>query len=300
VALKDSAKLDDFKVAVVVLTFPKEVSEWLCQQSGDVGMVWRLFSRFWNEDYSTLDEDSDGQAAYVNLHKWKTEVPVEPHYHFHCIVPNYRLAESGDIQDEDGNNAYEWKRKVWHRQRGGREVPFSDRVLGELKRRWHSRLVKFATRHNMREAVPADWKEIDVFVQYVSWDSDIGTARLMNKVNYQSRHWLEDYAAYSNKHPDCSGPPGWLEGYDNATRTFGWWRHLKSLTVGVDIEKKEKLSPFGGKAMEYKSTLSLEGLLHLSGGKVGTLEFYKGEPVFGDLSPGDVDWLRSVMWDPGG
>ena len=67
------------------------------------------------------------------------------------------------------------------------------------------------------------------------------------------------------------------------------------------MDKKEKLSPFDGKSMEYKSTLSLEGLLHLSGGKVGTLEFYKGEPLFGDLPPGDIGWLRSVMWrEPGG
>ncbi|GAI83157.1 unnamed protein product, partial [marine sediment metagenome] len=81
-------KVDKF--AIIVPTFPKEVSEWLCQQAGDRDMVWRLFKRFWNEDYSTLDDDSDGQAAYVNLHKWKTEEPTSPHYHFHCIVPNYR------------------------------------------------------------------------------------------------------------------------------------------------------------------------------------------------------------------
>jgi len=132
----------------------------------------------------------------------------------------------------------------------------------------------------------------------VSWDNDIGKAKLMNKLGYQSRHWLEDYAEYSNKHLDCAAPPGWLEGYDNATRTFGWWRHLKSLTEGVALGDKEKLSPVDGRPMEYKDTFSLEGLLYRSGGKVGTLEFYKGEPLFGDLSSDDIEWLRSVMLPP--
>ncbi len=289
-------KVDRF--AIVVPTFPKEVSEWLCQQAGDRDMVWRLFKRFWNEDYSALDADSDGQAAYVNLHKWKTEEPTSPHYHFHCIVPNYRLVENGDIQDEDGNNACELKEKPWHKQRGGRLVPFSDDTLDLLKQRWHSRLVAFARRHSLKGDWMDDYTKIDVFVEYVSWDNDIGKAKLMNKLNYQSRHWTEDYADYSNKHLDCAMPPDWLVRYDNKARVFGWWVRLSSLAPGVDMDKKEKLSPIDGQPMEYKSTLSFEGLLHVSGGKVGYLEFYKGEPIEGELTPGDIEWLRSVMWKP--
>lgn len=297
-ALKESAKLDDFKVAIVVLTFPKEISEWLCRQPGDRDMAWRLFKRFWNEDYSTLDDDSDGQAAYVNLHKWKTEQPTSPHYHFHCIVPNYRLAENGVVQDEDSNNAYEFVKKSWHRQSGGRLVPFSDRALDLMKQRWHSRLVAFARRHSLRGSWMDDWRGIDVFVEYVAWDSDIGKAKLMNKLGYQSRHWLEDYAEYSNRHLDCELPPGWLEGYDNKARVFGWWASLKSLTEGVELEDKEKLSPIDGEKMEYKGTISLEGLLRLSEGKLGYLEFYKGQPIEGELTKDDIEWLRSVMLPP--
>jgi len=261
-------------------------------------MVWRLFKRFWNEDYSTLDDDSDGQAAYVNLHKWKTEEPTSPHYHFHCIVPNYRLAESGAVQDDAGNNAYEFGLKSWHKQRGGRLVPFSDDTLDLLKQRWHSRLVAFARRHSLRGDWMDDWRGIDVFVEYVSWDSDIGKAKLMNKLGYQSRHWIEDYAEYSNKHLDCELPPGWLQGYDNKARVFGWWASLKSLTQGVELEDKEKLSPVDGKPLEFKYMVSLDGLLHLSEGKLGHLEFYKGEPIEGELTPGDIEWLRSVMLPP--
>jgi len=297
-AFKDSWHMDNFKVAVTVLTFPGELSEWLSKQSGGTAMTWRLFKRFWAEDYSTLDDDSSDQAAYVNLHKWKTEEPVLPHFHFHVLVPNYRVVEVSEVQDEDGNNTYEFKRKSWHKQRGGREVPFSDGVLQELKKRWHSRLVKFATRHGIRAMVPASWEGIDVFVDYVSWDNDVGKARLMNKLNYQSRHWIEDYATFSNKHTDCVNPPSWLEGYSNATRTFGWWRHLTSLTIGAK-EEKQTLSPINGKPMEYKSTISLDGLLMVSGGTVGTLEFFRGVPLLGQLCTGDFDWLRSVRWrDP--
>ncbi|GAI01923.1 unnamed protein product [marine sediment metagenome] len=297
-ALRESAKLDDFKVAVVVLTFPKEVSEWLSQQAGDRDMAWRLFKRFWSEDYSTLDYDSDGQAAYVNLHKWKTEEPVKPHYHFHCIVPNYRLAEDGAVQDEDSNNAYEFVMKSWHKQRGGRLVPFSDKVLDLLKQGWHSRLVAFARRHSLRGDWMDDWRGIDVFVEYVSWDSDIGKAKLMNKLGYQSRHWLEDYAEYSNKHLDCEPPPSWLGSYDNKARVFGWWSSLKSLTEGVELEDKEKLSPVDGEPLEFKYMVSLDGLLHLSKGKLGYLEFYKGQPIEGELTEDDIAWLRSVMEPP--
>ena len=260
-------------------------------------MAWRLFNRFWHEDYSTLDNEGEGQAAYVNLHKWKTEEPIKPHYHFHCLVPNYRLVENGNYQDEEGNTAIEFKQKSYYQQKGGSLVPFSDEVRDLMKRRWHSRLVKFATRHGMRDAVPEDYKKINIFVEYCAWgDSRRDKARLMNKLNYQSRHWLEDYAEYSNEHLDCADPPKWLESYNNNARVFGWWREMSSLTRGVEMESKEKLSPLDGEPMEYQSTISLEGLMWRSGGRLGTLESYKGQPLFGDLTPGDIDWMKSVMW----
>ncbi|GAI12645.1 unnamed protein product [marine sediment metagenome] len=260
-------------------------------------MAWQLFNRFWNEDYSTLDDESTGQAAYVNLHTWKTEDPTKPHYHFHCIIPNYRQVANG-YRDEDDNGAYELQLKPWHRQRGGREVPYSEAVLVLIKARWHARLAAFARRHALSGPWMENYLGIDVFVEYLAWDSEIGKAKLMNKLGYQSRHWLEDYAEYSNKHLDCPDPPGWLEGYGNATRTFGWWRHLKSLTVGVDMDKREKLSPIDGAQLEYEGKISLEGLLWKGEGKLGYLEFYKGQPLEGELTPDDIAWLRSVMESP--
>ena len=285
------------KFAVVVLTLPKEVSTWLSQQDGDEDMAWRLFKRFWNKDYSTLDDESSGQAAYVNLHKWKTKCPLEPHYHFHSIIPGYRLVDEG-IQDEDGNNALKLEEKPWHKQRGGQLVPYSDEALDLLKQKWHSRLVAFARRHGLKGDWMDDYKGIDVFVEYVVWDSDIGKAKLINKLNYQSRHWLEDYAEYSNGHLDCEYPPGWLENYSNSAHTFGWWSRMKSVVAGVDMNSKEKLSPISGKPMEYKGTISLEGLLRVSGGKLGYLDFYKGKPIEGEMTEEDIKWLRSVMWHP--
>ena len=297
-ALKDSAGLTDFSVAVVVLTFPKELSEWLSQQPGGREMAWRLFNRFWKEDYSTLDDESSGQAAYVNLHTWKTEEPTRPHYHFHCIIPNYRLAENGNYQDEGGNSACEFRLKPWHRQRGGRQVPFSDAVLVLIKGRWHGRLVALARRHGLRGSWMDSYLGIDVFVEYVSWDSDIGKAKLMNKLGYQSRHWLEDYAEYSNSHPDCEDPPGWLEGYGNKARVFGWWGNLTSLAAGADPGPREKISPIDGEPLEYEYMADIEGLLHVSGARVGYMEFCKGQPIIGELSVEDIEWLRSVMEPP--
>ena len=144
----------------------------------------------------------------------------------------------------------------------------------------------------------ADWRAIDVFVEYVSWDSDIGKAKLMNKLGYQSRHWLEDYAEYSNKHLDCELPPSWLERYDNKARVFGWWASLKSLTQGSELGEKEKLSPVDGEPLEFVSMVSLDGILYMSKGKLGYLEFYKGEPIEGELASEDIEWLRSVMLPP--
>lgn len=293
-ALREIAKLDDFKVAVVIPTFPRELSEWLSRQPHGTEMAWRLFNRFWANVYSKLEDDSNGQAAYVNLHTWKTEEPTIPHFHFHAAIPNYCLAESADILDPDGHQGYEFKKKAWHKQRGGTEVPFTDKGLDAIKWWWHALLVKFAIRHGVREFVPGDWQDIDVFVDFVSWADEVGKAKLMNKLNYQSRHWIEDYARYSSNHLDCPEPPVWLEGYNNATRTFGWWKHLKSLTAGVELGKAEVLSPVTGEAMKYVGALDTNELLVAALGRVGTLDFVKGSPVYGTLSQSDIDWLRQV------
>jgi hypothetical protein len=261
-------------------------------------MAWRIFNRFWSDDYSSLDGDSDGQAAYVNLHTWKTEEPIKPHYHFHCLIPNYRKVVDTLMEDEEGNPTYRLEKKPWHKQRGGTEVHFGDEVLGELKKRRCKRLLKFARRHGIKCSVLEDKGVVDVYVNFVSLDGGLGKAKVMNRINYQSRHPIEDYAVYSNKHPSCPDPPDWLLHYENRTRVFGWWRYISRLTEGADMSDKEKLSPLDGEPMEYMGTISLEGLLARGQGKLGYLDIVKGKPVVGELTEADIGWLRSVMWHP--
>jgi len=293
-ALKDRRGMEDFKVAVVILTYPRKISEWLSGQKGDVGMAWRMFNRFWSEDFSQLESDSSGQGAYVNLHKWKTEEPVSPHYHFHCLIPNYRLVEGAGPEDEDGEKSSAFQKKAWSGP-GDLAVPFRPEVLDALKKAWYKRLYAFAARHKLTRFLPDSWQGINVWVEYVSWNDEIGRMKLMNKLNYQSRHWVEDYAAYSNVWQGCADPPPWLASYNNNARVFGWWRHLKSLTEGVCMEEKEKLSPFTGAPMTYKGLMTFDGLMKVSDGQVGTLEFEKGKPILGMMTVDDLAWLRSVM-----
>jgi len=141
-------------------------------------------------------------------------------------------------------------------------------------------------------------RRADVFVNFVSLDDSLGKAKLMHKINYQSRHPIEDYAVYSNAHPDCPNPPEWLLHYDNRSHVFGWWRYIKTMLEGVDMGDKEKLSPIIGEPMEYQRKVSLDGLLAYGEGKLGYLDLEKGKLVIGDLNEDDIAWLWSVMWQP--
>lgn len=135
---------------------------------------------------------------------------------------------------------------------------------------------------------------------YIYKRNSRGRARFMHKINYQARHPLEDYAKYSNKHLDCPNPPEWLEKYNNKSRGFGWWKELGKLTKDVELEKEGKLSPIDGEPMEWQGSIlgrcTVDGLLLQSNGKIGSLEFIKGEPVLEELTQEDIEWLKSMEY----
>ncbi len=278
----ENNKWQDFMVAGVVTTMPKFMSEYLAGQ-GDKGrdMAWRLFEGYWSEDWPAVVGQDIELGSHTNLHLWRTAVPTEAHFHFHSLIPNYGLVVSKEI-DEDGKAALEFKRWAWFRQRGGALVPFSNAQLEKLKELWRLRLERFCKRHGIEFKV----QQIDIFVEYID---DWG--KLLHRLNYNGRHWSENYAEYSNEHPDCPDPPEWLEGYENRARCKGWWSNLKQLTVG-DTEK-EKISPYTGEPMTFVQKIGLQPLVEDR--TLGYVEFVKGKPFEGGFTKIDIKWLEGVM-----
>ncbi|GAI61609.1 unnamed protein product [marine sediment metagenome] len=180
----------------------------------------------------------------------------------------------------------------WHRQRGGKDVPFDNQQLVDVKKLWWRLLAAFVNKHRI-DWDPGDdregWKGVNVWVE--PRDSK---ASMMGTINYVGRNPLEDFAVYSNAQPDCSDPPGWLLKYSNKSRPFGWWRSLKIL-AGSQKEEREKLHPLTGERLDYLGKCSLRGLLEHNHGQLGFLDVVKGRPVFTTFRWFELDWLQSVV-----
>jgi hypothetical protein len=279
-------KLDDFKVASVIPTMPKFMSEYLAANGeGGRGMAWRLFDGFWSEDIPEVIGQDIELGCHVNLHLWRTEKPYESHFHFHTLIPNYGLKFAGD-EDEDGQPAMTLVRWEWHRQRGGALVPFSDEQREALNKLWMQRLGRFCRRHGLA----FDVKSVDIYVEYIDdW------AKLHHRFNYNGRHWTENYAEYSNIHPECPDPPEWLMRYENKARVKGWWSNLKNMSV--ESQDKIKVSPYTGGNMTYLDTndgVTLDSLVRYAG-TLGYVEFIKGKALENDMTDEQIEWLRGVM-----
>lgn len=285
----DRNKLDDFEVASLTLTMPKNVSEFITSiiaENRDKGKrwSWTLFEGFWNEDLPAVVNQDIYLASHTNLHLWRSENPTQPHVHFHSLIANYGLTES-NIEDDNGEKAMELKLWKWHRQRGGTLVPFSEEQLEDLKKRWQARINRFARKHGLEEVEG----KVDVYVDYVDdWP------RLLHKLNYNGRHWSENYAEYSNDNPDCEDPPAWLEGYENKSRVRGWWSNLKSFVV--DDTERDKVSPYTGESMQYLFRTTYDGLIYHAS-TLGLVDFVRGQAVEVELTIEQQKWLKEVMAD---
>lgn len=298
----------DFKVADLVTTVPEETSEHLASR-GKAGRdaMWRMNEKFWKE-CEAVGIAAPGQARSSNLHVWKTEEPTQPHFHIHELIPNYVAVEAEGYSDENDQPAFgeELVRSQWHRQRGGKEVPYSDDELHTMKSIWTLIVKRYVRKHGIKCMFFDDkTATLNVHVEYVEVKGDMGRSLLLHKLNYKARHWSEDYARYSNENSSCPDPPCWLEGYSNKTRVFGWWRDMRNLLDAAPDapdrileDDRAKLSPYNGRKMRYIGAVSTRTVveMHEEGGLVA-VDFIKGRPIERVFTSDDIAMLKSIAWN---
>ncbi|MBA7713429.1 hypothetical protein ES703_122432 [subsurface metagenome] len=287
-AVADAYKVR-LRLAHMVTTCPEPVSGWAIVKVSRRQIMWKELGRPFLDGLE--DILGPGLGADTNYHTWSSACPLKPHSHFHNLVANLRVVES-DVLDEDDQPAYTMTEIPWHRQRGGKDVPLADQQLIDVKKLWWRLLAAFVEKHRVDwnpGTEEAGWKGVDVWVE----PRDTKVA-MMGTINYVGRNPLEDFAVYSNAHPDCPDPPGWLLKYSNRSRPFGWWRHLKAL-AGSRKEEREKLHPLTGERLDYLGKYSLRELLARNHGQLGFLDVVKGRPVFSGLDRWEMDWLKSVV-----
>lgn len=296
--IRESQGWTDLRFAVLVFTMPHKVSKWLSTRPRDAPTAWSLFERWWSKDYASIIPAGQGHSAYVNLHKWSTRQPNLPHYHFHILIPNKAFQEAPGYQDEEGNPAYQLAHVKYHAQRGGTEVPYSDLELATLKHAWTTRVAALARRHKVLTTAELDTLVCDVYVQFVDLRAPANYPRLVHKINYQSRHWIEDYAVYTNEHPHADNPPAWLEHYDNRSRTFGWMSSMAQFDTTAVLKREPKLSPLTGQPMQELSSISLIALREIASGPLTELNLTRDGPEYAVLSTAELAWLERVSLHP--
>lgn len=292
IAVVDRFHLNEFSLAFMTLTMPKELSVWLSYQKNGKDMAWRMFAKFWDWYDGNF---GSGLAASVNLHTWKSEMPLEPHYHFHCLIPNYKWVLT-EKKDDNDDSACEFIKQEWHKQKSGRLVPVSEDDLRQIKLVWWKIVAKICIRNNVSWwglGNSENAQKLDIHFAFANW-WDIGRIKLMHWFNYQGRFPLEDYAKYSNKHTDCPNPPDWLTNYENRTRIFGWWKQMKKMVI-IEKDEKIKINPITGNQMLYYGLKPIYNLME--DGNIGFLEVIRGNPVFHRLRGNELAWLLSVQRD---
>ena len=352
--LIESYRLPGFRVTDIETTMPAATSAFLASK-GKRGrdMAWSMNDRFWLD---LVDNGlvGAGHARRSNLHTWKTDCPLEPHFHFHELLPNYERVGGAlaavdmppyacskcgcTLWVEVGLAQWQcatcypvedkpvFQKREWSRQRGGTMVPWSDRELPLVKAIWLNVQINYARKYCIQGAWDCQLKLlrfqrrrglkglvrlvsflghfnkglVDVYVSFVKLNHNLGRARFVNKLSYNGRHSVEDYAVYSNKNPDCSMPPEFIQHYDNKARLHGWWRDIKKIVILSVSKEKEKLSPYNAEPMKYlgryyTSELLFDGDLYGEMKLVG-VDIIRGSPVERLLTEEDLDWLKGVAF----
>lgn len=208
---------------------------------------------------------------------------------------------------------------TWKRLRSGGLVPWNESQLIKLKANWLNTVINYVRQHNIGGAWENQAKLltfqrrhgvkglcrlisfmgrfnaglIDVYVSYASLDTSIGKAKFVNKLAYNGRNPIEDYAVFSNKNPDCDMPPDFIEGYPNKARLFGWWRDLDK-ELGPVSPEITKLSPYDGEPMDYLGKYDITELVDDISGPLIAVDIIRGRPVERYLTDDDVGWLKRV------
>jgi hypothetical protein len=167
--------------------------------------------------------------------------------------------------------------------------PFSSVEMSAMKQLWTDLIRKMCAKNHIECAYFDDSEALlDVNVSFFSLDD---RTRLASRLNYQRRHWIEDYTLYTLKQPDCEDPPAWLETYNNRARCFGWWLWL-SLLGGI---QSTELTP----KRDYETGTELVGAgqcTSFANLELWSLETIKGRAVNSRLNGADIEWLKTVYW----
>lgn len=286
-------KLTDFRMAVLIPTMPADVSLELSNRGkSGLSISWSMFRAFWKGLPDILNIAGE-LAGMSNLHAWASEMPLKPHFHFHCCVLNYYLDAGGSFRKWFGTGLLKSSVDRNGYQHSG-YFPFSDGQLLAVKQLWSDIVRRSCRRNGIKCQYLNQGKLLNVYIDFARWDD--GKAKFIHKVNYQRRHWSEDYAYYSNEHPDCDDPPVWLEHYNNRSRVFGWWKALSQFAGSEDD------SPGKGKVFEKVDILTGEALVRdgvveyddLDVLKLFSYDNYKGKPLIEPLDDYSFKWLKSV------
>lgn len=318
----DSVGFDQVRVNKVVFPFQREISRYFAERDSrpgkgraGVNLAWTIWKRFEGRLYEELPE-FEGTAWRLNLHTWSSDKPTEAHYHFHALKPDIVLRDGELVPGPF---------KVYSPVK---EHPFTKRQLLTIKTIWLQLQVNFAKYHAIQGAFSDEVMAVarnegfggllrlmaaaegtgkgyvNVYVDPETMylrpgDAPDDRRDFMFAVKYNGRHWSENYAEYTFKHPRAKNPPLWLRGYDNRARVYGWWRAIsdwiKPELMADDC--REKVSPVDGTDLTYlyrADTTSIQA--EIDAGKVGSLEIEKGRPVLSALSPDDAAWLAAVTW----
>lgn len=284
-------KLSDVRLASLVFTFPREVSEQLAER-GDKGraMAWNCWRKLWAEFPELAGADNE-LAAMVNLHLWKTERPIDPHFHFHVLIPNYSRGEDDTWHKWFGTG--EGKRYIGgdgEIRVGG--VPLSDDELQTVKETWTGIVKASCKRNGLKCKYFGNGQALNVYCDYAKWENGEGKAKFIHKVSYQRRHWTEDYANYSADNTDCQNPPAWLEKYNNVSRAFGWWKAMKSLAEGAELPEDGKIDIFTGEPL----VRGAGGPIDFETCNLWSYDSVKGLPDVRRLTTDDMEWLDRAMF----
>ncbi|MBA7696068.1 hypothetical protein ES703_104710 [subsurface metagenome] len=297
--LIDAYHLDPLKLAIIEFGCHTKISEYLSCHKNGRQLAWVLFNRFRDKYITQVDERSRGLAYRANLHTWSSEEPNDPFYHFHTHIPNIVIVQDDSVLDQAGQPAYHLENKPWHRQRGGKLVPYNEQQVEFLKYGWRKTQLDFARRHGLKlNKLAADGKA-NVHVRYDDPSIPLGRARYLHNLAYFGRNPIVDYAEYTIKHPECEPPLECIQNYDNRTRVGGWLSDIKKLLPESSTRReKQKISPFTNEPMSYIGKASVEGFLLITGDDIGYLDFVKGKPYIGNLTPGEVERFKQLQYYP--
>ena len=287
--------LKDFRQLDLVITFPREVSEELAARGKrGINCAWSMYRKLWAELSVVLGVDG-ALAGMVNLHVWKTETPLNPHFHFHVIILNYYRAGDGDDKSLVKWFGFEINKTYVNKEGKKRTGPvaLSDGQLVAIKEAW-TKIVRASCKRNKIEckylSTPEADKLLNLYADYVKWETP---SKFIHKINYQRRHWVEDYVKFTEKYPDCSNPPAWLESYSNTVRVFGWWKQLKAFTGDKDLEAEPKIDFNTGEELIYQEHITkFEGIEDLP---LFCYDCFKGHPVIAALDSNDITWLKGCF-----